>query len=79
MNNTEQYHTGRAAAYYTMTGALTALLRRYEGGPIPATEVQKLRDQAESWQVRAEDDANQATPAPRGTTPHGSDAPSTPQ
>lgn len=63
MNDTEQYHCGRAAAYATMASTLKQLLREHSG-QIPRDAVQKLMFDAESWSISAEFDANQAmTPA----------------
>lgn len=59
MNDSEQYHTGRAAAYYTMTGVIRALLLR-SGGTISRRDLEVLAYQAELWQVKAEEEASKA-------------------
>lgn len=57
MNDSEQYHTGRAAAYDTMTEFLGGLLRAHPGG-VPAHAVRDLQAQAHRWQVAAEEAAD---------------------
>lgn len=77
MNDSEQYHTGRAAAYATMEAFLTRILREHRGD-VPREAVEALRLQAQRWQIEAEAtaDANhnvidlptgrQGAAAPRG-------------
>lgn len=59
MNDSEQYHTGRAAAYYTMSGCLRALLR-FPGGNITRGDIETLMVKAEKWQIEAEAESMKA-------------------
>lgn len=61
MNNSEQYHTGRAAAYNTMTGMLRALLRQ-PSGQVTRGDVEALMMKAERWQIEAEVAAGERKP-----------------
>jgi hypothetical protein len=61
MNDSEQYHTGRAAAYNTMVGMLRALLRR-PVGQVTRGDVEALMLMAERRQIQAETDADERKP-----------------
>ena len=63
MNDSEQYHTGRAAAYYTMVGALRDLLADARDGQVQALAIRDLQVQVERWQIAAEDLAGERSRA----------------
>ena len=62
MADTEDYHTGRAAAYHSVQSMLRRLLQNYaDCSQIPREEIEKLQKQAEEAQYMAESEADTAS------------------